>query len=452
MAPVSAGEFARLVRGLSHEEFIGFVADIWRARGWTVTVDSTGFPATRPTDGLVERVHVHHRSRGHARPVTGESVDVIVSSAWPPDRRDDGRIVAVDDLRLMVLYSIDRDRATDLFETYFDRSITATRQRPSRPSLAGVSARVPDGITSLPSGSRFVSSRSVFVAVGIIVLFVAILGAGSGQFAVDTQGDTAPPAASAVTPVPEADATRPMADSGSPADGAIGPFPPGLNRSGITDARAIAAAHARVVTGQSYRLEITYREFTAGSPSAVRWERIRVATPTEYATSVGGWGRVIARPNVIEPVSAYANGTVRFVRHTKLYDSETAFGRDDRYHRHPATRRQGGEGRYADRIETYIEWFLSVRESTIAGSFERYGKTYYWVTYTGDPWPGVENTRGYALIDSTGIVHEIERRYDAPRHTGLSAVVTIRYTGIGTTTVAPPRWATTAQTVNHTAE
>jgi hypothetical protein len=49
----------------------------------------------------------------------------------------------------------------------------------------------------------------------------------------------------------------------------------------------------------------------------------------------------------------------------------------------------------------------------------------------GDPFPGVVNTTGSALVDRNGVVREVHRVYEVPDRRGVTVAVTLRIEATG---------------------
>mgnify|MGYP006273890691 CR=1 FL=1 len=425
MGLVSVETVRRRLRGLSEERFVAFVRALWSARGAeTRVVEGTAVVEAR-RDGRTTRLGV---VTGRRLPpeADGRDVDVFVlarpSSSVRGTNAFEGRIVDSDGIHGMLLYAVPRSVAEDLCRRFLDQALV-TEAADARSESA---PRVPAHSASLVVG-----------LVGLALLVAGVFGgpmlyggpnpvfgapASVGADPVD-DGETAES-----TPTNAGDAEEPSVDAAS--------FPPGLGPDGVADAGALADAHAKATTGQSYRLTITHREYVDGRPTAYRRETVFVAEPTVYRTELEGAGRFERGPLVVSGAEAFADGETRY--HRRVVADE--FEGTDTVDSEPVRGVRNGEGRYADRVEQYVDWYLSVSDSAVVDSVERDGTRYYWVRLGADTYPGVENSTGSALVGEDGLVYEVRRQYDYPGSTGVSAVVSIRYTDVGTTTVTPPRW------------
>ena len=98
------------------------------------------------------------------------------------------------------------------------------------------------------------------------------------------------------------------------------------------------------------------------------------------------------------------------------------------------------DGPYADLLDQYLRWYLSVSRSTVAAETTVDGEPAVWLLLDGDPYPGVVNTTGSALIDRRGVAREVHRSYDDPDRPGVSVSVTLRVEDVGDTDVPSPWW------------
>lgn len=257
-------------------------------------------------------------------------------------------------------------------------------------------------------------------------------------------------------------------------------LPPGVGTDGSVAAGRLAAAHARALTNASYRVTLTHREFVGDRPSGLAREVIRVENDTNFRTQVRTVGRLRVDPQVIEARAQYADGSDIHVR-----------GRQPRTGWGSLFTAVSGNP-IADRLYNYVRWFLSVDTVRVvrasaggpaadgAGAGQRVGLAtsapeaaggtngtgsgdavnatgrtatagdlaagetdppdQYWLLFADDPYGGVENVTGAALVDESGLVREIHRRYRYPGRPGVAAAVSIRVSGLGETTVKPPAW------------
>ena len=426
MALISETAVRRGLRRLSDERALSFVAALWAARGAETTVDHERDLVEARRKGRTEQLRV---VTGRAAPArrAGERL-VLLRPAADVRGVDGAGCIDADDVRQLLLYGVPRDAAAALCRRYFDRPLTETTGAEPHPLDP---ARLPEQSASVVVGlvGLLLVVASVFGGPLLVNEPVSEFGAAIGaQPFGDSAAQTTPPEANDTDSTQRTDVTGAQSLQ-------MGGLPPGVTADGSIDEGVLANAHARAVTGQSYRLTITHRELVDGRETAYRRETVFVAAPNRYRTELTGAGRLQHSTLSIASVEAYADGSSRFERQV----TDDGF---DRAPPRPQTVRgvRNGEGRYADRVEDYIEWYLSVSESSIVDIVERNGTRYFWLTLGADPYVGVENSSGSALVDENGVVHEVRRQYDVPRSDGVSAVVSFRYTDFGSTTVSPPAW------------
>lgn len=437
MGLVTPTTFRRWVSDLSSEQFLSFVAALWTARGAETTVDADARVVEVRRDGRTCRLRVVTGRRAPTDRSPEERLVLSRPASSVGDVSDGTRVTDVNDLHAMLLYGVPRSSAETLCQRFFDRPLATDRRPPER------------------SVTDRVSGHSASVVVGLLGITLVVMGVlgGPGLFGGDSVASVGAPdsvgsdASATPMPTPTETATPTQIGlwDGRTIDRAT--LPAGLGPDGVVDADTVADTHAKRVTGQSYRLTLTYREYVDGQTTAYRRETVYVASPTEYRTELTGAGRLREADMIISSVEAYADGDSRYERRVE----------DDGFDRPQDESRtvrgvQNGEGRYADRVEQYLGWYLSVSESSLVDVVERDGTRYFWVSLGEDPYPGVANSTGSALVDENGVVHEVHRRYDIPESRGVSAEVSIRYTDIGTTTVDPPAWhdGADATTTNET--
>lgn len=113
MSLVPEDAFRELVADLSGEAFAAFVADLWRARGHDVTRDGDRLHLDDATLRVVERVDPGEEPTDDER--------LVAATPLPEDAPEDA--VGPADLRGLLLYGVERDRAAALFEEHFDRPL-----------------------------------------------------------------------------------------------------------------------------------------------------------------------------------------------------------------------------------------------------------------------------------------------------------------------------------------
>jgi hypothetical protein len=441
MRPLDRSEFRRSVRRLDQQSMARLVAATWRARGAEATVDGDAVTvSTRDGTRRMLVVRGPWATRRLGRRTLPADVDAVVVDRPVSDRPAGVDVVGPDDLRERLLYALPRDRAGEIAATHLGRPLL-TEAAPA-PALRDRLPGSPGSLDSLPAAA--------VLAVGLLVALVlagsvgglwtgdAPFDAGSdadadgarvGDFGASTDstddaGGTATP-----TPTPATTAERSRG------------FPPGLGPDGIRDPYRLAEAHADAVTTQPYELQLTYLEAVNGTERSRRVERVEVAAPTNYVTNVSGRGVPSADPPVVADVEAYADGGTRWERQVRR--SRTA--NDSDYSATPTRTARARHGYYADRVERYLGWYLSVENSTITDAIDQNGVTYFWLGLGSDPYPGVENATGWALVTGEGVVLRLERTYETPDAPDATATVRIQYTNRGDEPVAEPAWVAAAR-------
>lgn len=384
--------FTAAVRALDAERRTEFVAALWRARGRTV--ERVGPCELRLDDGRTLAT----------RPGVVAEPDLVVAL----DGRASGPGV-VDAARLheIATYAVDRATLAELSERFFGRSLAALADAdggrwPRRSLSVGV-----DGVVAL------------LAVAGVALVVAAAVGMGGGVGGGSDGGGPAVLATPTLTPAPT------LTDEPAvPRD-----LPPGVSPDGDIDEAALAAAHYGVLEGSSYRLTFTYRESVRGVPrvegsaTGIRRETVLVEGD-RYAAWVTETGRFHEQPPSLVAYDSYANAT------TVVERTDDGLVVRDRRNSRPFLEAQA---RLLDR-------YLSVESSSVTGTTTVDGEAVVWLTTTGDPWPGVANATGRALVGRDGLVHELRRRYDDPDDPGVNVVVTLRVDRVGTTTVEPPDW------------
>lgn len=439
----STEAFARLVRSLSASERVAFVADIWAARGWNITVEGDTIVATR--EGTELRVRVVDPGRLRT-PSIGDA-DVVVTTRDRASLRDatragDAEYVPPADLRDALLYGVDRETAAALFEATFDKPLDAEAPH-VEPPLTEQFRRMRD---VLERPSRSVAGRPKFVAA---VLLVALLGGvavagsgvvpGTGGSAADivVTGTYTPGEAGAIgaTPTPTAAAASPT--SPTPRQSYL---PPGIGERGIDNVSTLVKAHQWHVSGRSRVLRLR----AEGPPNASymadrsRWNyTARVERPwvyrfdAEYADLDNG-SRV--------DVSVYASGGVNYRRITA--DSGVT------YQRYP-TGSAGYADKYTRDVGLYLDAFLRGERSVVdcVGEDELTCR----VVVRGAPseFTNAEDYSARAVVKQSGIVYSLSVSYTYPDTDGDGdrEPVSFRldYEGLNETTISDPDWLPAAK-------
>lgn len=387
--------FVAAVRGLDAERRTAFVAALWRARGRTV--ERVGPAELRLGDGR----------RLATRPGVVADPDLLVAL----DGRTGPGVVDGERLHEIATYAVDRAALAALSERFFGRPLDALATGEATGWRRVIPAVSVDGVAAV-------------LVVAVALVAVAVVGGGGVGGSGGAGGDA--PATGSGTPT--------LTAAPTPTDGpaVTRDRPPGVSPDGAIDEAALVAAHYDALAGRSYRVTLTYREFVAdegnrsgatGAPTAVRRETVQVADG-RYAARVTERGEFRSTPTSLVASDSYATATAVVVR----TDDGVA-----RYDRRQQWALLNGQARLLGR-------FLSVESSAVTGTTTVAGESVVWLATDGDPWPGVANATGTALVGRDGLVHEVRRRYDDPDDPRRSVVVTLRVEAVGATTVEPPAW------------
>jgi hypothetical protein len=276
-----------------------------------------------------------------------------------------------------------------------------------------------------PSGTGSSGVERTTIALGLIavVVVMAALATGPGvplgSTLLETVGDGGG-ATEDATAADEPSLSRASIDVNATM------LPPGVDPSGEMDERALAAATKTALENTSYRLTLTYREFRDGEATGVYSEVLRVEDGQSYQTDVRRVGDLAQTPPSIAETDRYANGTVSLRR----VDDETTV----------TTGALSPSDPFQDELAQYLRWYLSVDASRITDRTGTGDATTYRIATNGDPYAGVTNTTGSALVTRDGLVWSVRRSYDDPYHRNLRAVVSVRISGVGSTTAPKPGW------------
>ncbi|WP_157969265.1 hypothetical protein [Haloplanus rubicundus] len=211
--------------------------------------------------------------------------------------------------------------------------------------------------------------------------------------------------------------------------------PPGLDVDGVGHAGRLADAHEAALGNRSFRLHIVHREFADGELRGVATERAVVTASGRYRSETQRLGQVDYASEVIGDGATYSNGVRRYVR---SHDVGDAAGESPRLQLR-TTMTAADPNRVVDRTERYVQWYLSVESSRLAGTVERDGTTLYVLDFERDPWSGATDVSGRALVSETGVVREIRRSY-VPRSDQSVRVETVIRITPGPVEVTRPGW------------
>ena len=272
-------------------------------------------------------------------------------------------------------------------------------------------------------------SRVAFGGVALVgvLLVAAAFGVAPLPPGLDAGGDAPPPARDFQPGGPPTE-TLTATQTATPADAAR--LPPGVSPDGEISEAVVADTTVAALTNRSYRLVVTYRERVDGDPTARLREVARVAGPTRYASRVSVLGAPVGSPSAVDRTAVYAAGG-------RVVEQSTVSG---------AVERGTPDGRdpFLDRLERYVGWYLGVDRSRVVDTTRENGERRLFFRLEGDPWPGVENTTGSAVLTGAGVLREVHRSYTLPDRPNVRATVTVRVEAVGETTVRRPGWAAPA--------
>lgn len=419
-----AGHLARLDR----RRLAAFVADLWAARGYETAVEESVVTARRSGETTVILPVARTRLRGV--PAPGRDVDVVVApGAGIRTRRfaarANARLLTTADVGELLVFAVDAEDGADLCERHFGAPPAALRSAPTRRLAASLRSLV---TADLPTP---VVSGLVVLVVLAGAAGIAITAAGPGP-AADPVGVSGPSGTPAVEPLVAA--ATPVAVEAD--DEVHFPIePPGLDRDGIANRSALAAAHDRGLSDRAYTVWIDLYRPRDGVANATRvqrdidvtvqGDRYRVTT-----TVVGSSSRV--RERVLD---LYHDGTTRYVaeRH-----GEVVRYRGLRPNESPTVLPEPPALR-----ATLVDTYLSTPETRLDGIETRERRTYYRVVGEGTPagLPAVEAYRVEAMVDTEGVVRELTAEYVVTTPSGRYPVrLTMTLDNLYWTTVEPPSW------------
>ena len=469
MSPTPAA-FRDLLLELDAAALTAFVAAVYAARGWELDRDGDDL-RVRPAGARDWRRLV-------VAPVDRQPTDadgVVVPTLVPDaDGAGTGEPAVVDAAALLELlrYAVDDAARARLFRDFFDCEPdafegpaavddgggTGTADAPSdstsdAPTDSPTNPRADDSATSDSSfrhGRRLVVAVAILSVVGVLAVVVGPTLAPTGEDA--ATGADAPTDTPAQTP-DDAGSASAATDRSVPSTHAgvavaAGPLPPGVDATGIENASTLADAHEAALSDRSYRLSVVAREFVGGRPTAVARERAVVEGPTRYRSDVSVIGTFRQQPRAIGTSSAYADGTMRFVRLTTATEADgtirfTERGRESGTAGGPGWRSVAVDPAvdpFANRTAAHLRSVLDVDDAAVVGSFEREGTTYVWIDLRRRP-PGGTDAIDSVLVDEHGLVHEIRHEYAylPPESSTVRTVVTVRIEPTNAT-ASPPPW------------
>jgi hypothetical protein len=433
MPAVPLRTFERWLRRLDEDAFTAFLADLYASRGRAVTVRDDGAVVLSDEGRVLAPVASAWRLRNPRLPA---DADAVVAARPTPriDRlaaREGLPLVGPADLRNVALYGIDRRDAERLFAAHFDASPVVAGPVPAHEGDDGVLAGMGD-----------VSAASV-AAVVIVALVVAALlgpfGPGVSPAANDAgQAESGPVVVGPSVPT----------DDG--AESAL--FPPGIGATGVTDAEALADAHADAVAGRSYRIVLRQSGTRDWSGRVWRgvWQQAEVEDPRHFRYTVTGYARDRAAESRSgeTPANDTDDDGDELVQYTAYADGEQIFvrvdGRNESFYRYPVRIDENGHGLFEQRASAAVERYLNASRTRV----RRVDDTRYpfRVVATGTPESvprpaNVSDYRAEASVGSDGFVSVLVVSYDRTVGDETREVsYRMEYASMDAVTVSRPGW------------
>lgn len=404
MAAVSRVAFLRSLRTLGEDGLERFVADLWRARGWTVERSGGSLVVEHPRRGVRRTVETRAVPWWHPSPAPPDGSDAdltVVNRPFPDAPRS---VVDASDLYEMVRYAIDDDARADLLASMRDATDTAALRAFRR----------------LPSVTP---ARVAAVFLGVTLLVTAVAGLAvlptGGPAPADDRGPTTPPG----TAVEAAGPTGPVTTADP------GEFPPGLTVGGVSDPEALAAAHAGEVAGRPRTLVIRVEKYEDSRRWATYVERVVIQDHDVFASAIEFEGTADGLPPVTAATEVYVNGEDAAVNVEPPLASDPQAAADS-VPRNPSA--------FLGRVRPYLRRALAVEGTDVVATRRGPNGTVYRVEGTHAPGLSGRDESVRAVVTSTGAVWTLRHEYERPVADG-SIVVTIDYE-FGPTTVERPAW------------
>lgn len=462
MAPLSRAELRQCCQGATRSDLLGFVGDLYATEGWTVAaVDTDASVLTLQRDGTQRRVGVATETTVPDTVETLVLVGELDRSAISADTCLD-----IEDLRNRLLYSIDREDAATIFQRRFDQPLDRSTNSPQsadaraeseaetdqnpesnatpgppghgQPATPPTASENPTANDESASARTISNPRYIGVAGGLLLVVAVLVGGAAMAFSLtDSGANNAASVASDPTPVPVTATTptdasagaseRPVSARSTPLSAEAAMFPPGVNGSGITAYQRLVSAHQSQLADRSYRVTLVYREVQNGTVTGGTTQTVRVENETTYyATSTTFGEGVAATPSLVDG-TVYANGSV------ELEQTQTGVIR----------REPQGPTEFQNSLSRYLSWYLSVSESRVLSDVPGENEPAVRIAFDGDPYPGVTNTTGTAMVTKSGLVRQLYRTHSEPG-SAARIIIMIRVSDVGTTDVSAPEWAETA--------
>lgn len=456
MPPITSSEFDRLVRALSHDDFLAFIADLWAAQGWTPIIYKSTITIGRPSTIETYQLYPVHGPPDTSIDSTDtlQCADIFVANVETPRLRTkadrfDARYVGPGDLYKMVLYAIDRETGDQLFQRYFDRSIhrqqprgTSTDTPPGEEVKDGdLESRVGPttgqnagtGLISDPQTDQSSAEHTQWLRYIILLSLGLFVVLGIGVIVI----------ANGVGVVPESDDLSPDPDPAGFVEPTVtgNRYPVGIGPQRISNVAALARAHTDAMSGRSYTLAIGHRHARGLFVTNFRWidstQYLRVNTSQHFTYRVTGTlppKTVGASPSRIAFVES-ANETP--CRHQSNTGSSGQPPEDTTCH---ITSHYDPTNHFARISGEYLRRYLDTSHSEIQ-RIRTTPQYRYRIIATGTPariGGETDHYRATAVITDGGIVLELRVEYTVLKaHRSQRIWFEFRYTRIGDTTTSP---------------
>lgn len=379
MAPLSRSAFRSRLRRLSRAERAALVADLWEARGWETRVEGTRVVATDHPD-------------------RGDRVLAVGRAGPDADRVDPDAVYDA------LLYAVDREAAERLCRRHLDRP------------LRGVAG---------DDRSRRTRRLAAVGTVALVLVTAAVLASAGGPRPSEAGTATA-------TVAPSTD-DAPVATDVPRGERSAGDVAPGVTTAGLTSTEELGRAHARLVSGRSYRWRLVVRTYpgnaTRGEPTANLTERVWVASPTRYRSDVTARGEMPVPATVIAAHETYADGERRYIRARAPGATVASLPIE-----------VAPDDPFADRARRVIDRLLTAERTSVVDVVTRDGVSFYRVTAIGRQGDRVTDYSSVALVTTEGFVGQIRTAYRVP-DANVTVVVRVTYRGLGDPVdPSPPPW------------
>ncbi|QKY19527.1 hypothetical protein B4589_003730 [Halolamina sp. CBA1230] len=427
MQPVPAHAFASEFRALPAGDRVGFVADLWAARGWETSVEDDVVVAER--DDERRRIRVTDPGRFGTPDLSG--VDTLVAArdrdAVQSAAAEAGvRYVPPEKLRDLLLYGVERDAAAALYEEWFDQPLerTVVDEADEETALDTVRGRIP----AVVGQQRALVGLLLVALVGVALAGPTVPGIGGPDREPITVGD--------VTPAEESGGAI-GARSPTPTDGPE--LLPGVTRAGVVDPAALVSAHKAAVRNRSRvrSVVITGPPNASVTAGAVRQNlTTRIVNASHYRHRTVSQLSKDAENGSMARLGVYADGEAVFQR--------TVFN-ETRYARFPPSQRPGT---LYDDLTSYLYRYVVSDDSTVHCVGENAsGCRTYRIAVDGDPptvlQGDIADYEAVANVSDRGVIRRIRASYTLPDRDDDGEREPVRFAldyRFETVELSPPAW------------